>query len=75
MGVKLGLSTVGEEHRLKVLRITFGPKREEVAGCWRKLHIEELHISFASPNIITVLKSMRWAEHAALMGYNNLVAT
>jgi hypothetical protein len=21
----------------------FGPKREEVAGCWRRLHNEELH--------------------------------
>jgi hypothetical protein len=27
----------------KVLRRTFGPKREEVAGGWRRLHNEELH--------------------------------
>jgi hypothetical protein len=26
----------------KVLRRTFGPKRDEVTGGWRKLHNEEL---------------------------------
>jgi len=26
-----------------VLRRIFGPKREEVAGGWRRLHNEELH--------------------------------
>jgi hypothetical protein len=26
----------------RVPRITFGPKREEVAGGWRRLHNEEL---------------------------------
>jgi hypothetical protein len=35
-------------HRLRVLRIS-GPKREEVAGGWRKLH-EELHNLNSSPN-------------------------
>jgi hypothetical protein len=43
-----GPMTLREEHRLRVfenmvLRRTFGPKREEVAGGWRKLHNEELH--------------------------------
>jgi len=37
--------TLREEHRLRVLenrvlRRTFGPKRDEVAGEWRKLHDE-----------------------------------
>jgi hypothetical protein len=37
-----------EERRLKefenrVLRRTFGPKTDEVAGEWRNLHNEELH--------------------------------
>jgi hypothetical protein len=37
-----------EEHRLKVsenrvLRGIFGPKGEEVAGGWKRLHDEELH--------------------------------
>jgi hypothetical protein len=40
--------TLREEHRLKVfenraLGGTFGPKRYEIAGGWRKLHNEELH--------------------------------
>jgi hypothetical protein len=30
------------EHRFRVLRRIFGPKREEVTGSWRKLHNEEL---------------------------------
>jgi hypothetical protein len=47
----------------------FGPKRDEVAGAWRRLHNEELHNFYASPNIIRVIKSrrMRWAEHVARM--------
>jgi hypothetical protein len=45
MGVPV---TLRDEHRLrvlenKVLRRTFGPKRDEVKGGWRKLHNEELH--------------------------------
>jgi hypothetical protein len=42
-----------------VLRGIFGPKREEVAGDWRRLHNEELHSLYASQNIITVIKSRR----------------
>jgi hypothetical protein len=34
----------------KVRRI-FGPKRDEVTGEWRKIHSEELHIFYSSPNI------------------------
>jgi hypothetical protein len=40
-----------------VLRGIFGRKREEVAGDWRRLHNEELHNLYTSPNIITVIKS------------------
>jgi hypothetical protein len=36
----------------RVLRRIFGPEREEVAGGWRRLHNEEFHNLFASPNII-----------------------
>jgi hypothetical protein len=45
------------------------PKRDEVTGEWRKLHSEELHILYSSPNIIRKIKSrgMRWAEHVACM--------
>jgi hypothetical protein len=53
--------TLKEEHRLKVfdnrvLMRIFGPKRDEVAGEWRKLHNEELHILYSSPNIIRQIK-------------------
>jgi hypothetical protein len=53
-----------------VLRKIFGPKVGEVTGDWRKLHIDELHDLYSSPNIIRVIKSrrMRWAEHVARMG-------
>jgi hypothetical protein len=53
--------TLKEEHRLRVLenrvlKRIFGPKREEVAGGWRRLHNEKLHKLYASPNIIRVRK-------------------
>jgi hypothetical protein len=53
-----------------VLRSTFGPRRDEVTGDWRKLHNEELHNLYASPDIIRMIKSrrMRWAEHVVRMG-------
>jgi hypothetical protein len=66
--------TLGEDHRLRVfenrvLRKIFGPKREE-AGSWRKLHNDELHNLYSSPNIVRVIKSrrMRWMGHVARMG-------
>jgi hypothetical protein len=51
----------------RVLRRIFGPKRDEVTGRWRKLHNEELHKLYYSPNIIRIMKSrrMRWAGHVA----------
>jgi hypothetical protein len=58
------------EHRLKVLENTvlriFGPKREE-DGSWRKLHNDELHSLYSSPNIVRVIKArrLRWAGHVA----------
>ncbi|KAJ4436915.1 hypothetical protein ANN_17047 [Periplaneta americana] len=67
--------TLREEHRLrvfenKVLRKTFGTKRDEVTGEWRKLHNTELHALYSSPDIIRNLKSrrLRWAGHVARMG-------
>jgi hypothetical protein len=62
-----------KEHRLRVfenrvLRRIFGPKREK-DGSWRKLHNDELHSLYSSPNIVRVIsKKMRWAGHVALMG-------
>jgi hypothetical protein len=56
--------TLREEHRLRVfenrmLRRIFGPMRDEVTGDWRKLHNEELHNLYSSPNIIRMIKSKR----------------
>jgi hypothetical protein len=56
MGVKLGM-TLTEERRRRVFekrvqRRIFEPKRDEVTGGWRKLHNEELHNLYSSPNII-----------------------
>jgi hypothetical protein len=64
--------TIRKEQRLRVfenrvLRRIFGPKRDEVTGGWRKLHNEELHNLYSSPNIIRMIKS-RWAGHVARMG-------
>jgi hypothetical protein len=67
------VSRFGEEHRLRVfenrvLRRIFGPKREENRS-WRKLHNDELHSLYSSPNIVRVIKSrrMRWEGHVARM--------
>jgi len=50
-----------------MLRRIFGPKKKEVAGGWRRLHNEELHTLYASPNTIRMIESrtIRWAEHVA----------
>jgi hypothetical protein len=63
-----------EEHRLRVfenrvLRRTFGPKKEE-DGSWKKLHNDELHELYSSPNIVRMIKSrrMRSAGHVARVG-------
>jgi hypothetical protein len=54
----------------RVLRRMFGPKRDEVTGEWRKLHNEELHNLYSSPDIIrqVKLRRMGWAGHVARMG-------
>jgi hypothetical protein len=43
----------------RVLRRMVGPKRDEVMAGWRKLHKEELHDLYSSPNIIRIIKSRR----------------
>jgi hypothetical protein len=73
-GCKTLSFTLREEHKLRVfenraLRRIFGPKREKVRS-WRKLHNDELHGLYSSPNIVRVIKSrrLRWAGHVALRG-------
>ena len=62
-----------EELRLKVFenmtrRRIFGPKRD-ANGNRRRLHSEELHNLYRSPNIVRVIKSkrLRWSGHVAIM--------
>jgi len=64
-----------EERKLRVfenmvLRRMFGPRRDEVAEEWRRLHNEELNDLYCSLNIVRVIKwrRMRWAGHVARMG-------
>ena len=72
--------TLREERKLRVfekmvLGRIFGPRRDEVAGEWRRMHSEELNDLYCSPNIVRVIKSrkMRWAGHVARMGEERVV--
>jgi hypothetical protein len=54
---------LGEERKLKVfenrvLSRIFGPKKDEVAGEWRRLHNEELNDLYLL-NIVRVVKSRK----------------
>ena len=54
-GMRLGFSQCGVGDMLRfvenrVLRKTFGPKRDEVTGKWRRLHNEELNALYSSPD-------------------------
>jgi hypothetical protein len=73
--VLCGSLTLREQHRLRVfenrvLKRIFGPMRGEATEGWRKLHNEELHNLYSSPNRIRMIKSrrMEWAGHVARMG-------
>jgi hypothetical protein len=49
---------------IRVVRRIFEPRRDEVTGEWSKLHNEQLHNLYSSPNIIRQIKSrrMKWKE-------------
>jgi len=52
----------------RILKQIFGPKRDESEE-WRRLHNQELHSLYRSPNIVRVIKSriLRWSGHIARM--------
>jgi hypothetical protein len=61
-GCEIWSYTLREGHRVRVfenrvLRRIFGPKRDEEPRKLRKLHNEELHNLYSSPNIIRQIKS------------------
>jgi hypothetical protein len=47
----------------------------EENGLWGKLHDDELHSLYSSPNIVRMIQSrrMRWAGHVSHMGEGRVV--
>ena len=67
------VSNIMEECRLRVFenripKRIFGPKKDENRE-WKRLHNEELHSLYHSPNIVRVIKlrRLKWAGHVARM--------
>ena len=63
-GCETWSTILSEERELRVfenmvLRRIFRPRRDEVAGEWRRMHNEELNDLYSSPNIVWVIKSRR----------------
>jgi hypothetical protein len=40
----------------RVLKIIYGPRRDEVTGEWRKLLNAGINVLYCSPNIVRVIK-------------------
>ena len=79
-GCETGSLTLREDRKLRVcenmvLRRIFGPRRDEVMGECRRLHNEELHDLYPSPNIVRVIKSrrIRWDGHVVRRGKETAV--
>jgi hypothetical protein len=54
----------------RLLRKIFGPKREEVTGGWRRLHIKELHNMYSLPNFSLIMsRRVRWAGNVAWISW------
>jgi hypothetical protein len=55
-----------------VLRLIYRTKTDEARGGWGRLHNEELHNPFLSPNLIRMITSrmMRWQRHGERMREN-----
>jgi hypothetical protein len=56
MGMKTGLCNQAN----RMLKRKFGPKRDEITEGWRKLHAEDLHNLYTSPDIMIKSRRMRW---------------
>jgi hypothetical protein len=58
--VKLDLSHEGENHRLGCVRegadVRTGWKREEVTGCFRKLHVRKRHNLYSLSNVVRLIE-------------------
>jgi hypothetical protein len=54
----------------RVLRRIVRPNSDEVMAEWRRLHSEEIHKLYSSPNIIRHINAWRkrWVGHVARMG-------
>jgi hypothetical protein len=57
-------------YSLAMTRRTHGEIKAYIRQVWRKLHSDELHGLYSSPNIVRMIKSrrMRWEGHVARMG-------
>ena len=66
--MKNKLTLMGPVFENRIVRRIFGPKWDE-NGEWRRLHNEELHNLYRSPNIVRVIKSrrLRWVGHVSRM--------
>jgi hypothetical protein len=53
--------TLREEYRLRVFenRVSICEPKKKEDGSWRKLHNDELHNLYSSPNIVRVIESSR----------------
>jgi hypothetical protein len=60
----------------RLLRRIRGPEGEKMTGAWRKLHNDELHNLYSSPNILMIKsRKIRWAGHEALVGEMRNIVT
>jgi hypothetical protein len=54
---------------IRELKRLDGPKRDKVTGRWRKLHSEELHNMYSSPDFVGMIRSRRkrWIKNVSHM--------
>jgi hypothetical protein len=60
----------------RVVRRTFGPKKDETMQSWMIVPNEELRNLYSSPNIARIIKSRRmmWLGHVARIGRGEMPA-